>query len=263
MELPADLLTKLVAELDDEQTTAIALNGSYSRGEANEYSDVDIICYRDDMRAGEAARQRFEYRASYLLSIHDASIATDYAGMRKPEQAIWWVPGLRNYRILLDKQGELAALMQAAHDFRWEPLQPAADEYASAALWDLSEQALKLLGGLAHHDAGILYNSTTNLIRSDSEILAVQRGIMLTTQNTRAQQIAEHIGLDTAWSRYYRLAMGIDEAATALSPLEARAIAALQLHLETIALLRPILRAEHLPVIHTIGAKVKAMLESV
>jgi Nucleotidyltransferase domain len=261
-DLPTELLRQLVAELDDEHTTAIGLNGSYARGEANEYSDVDIVCYRDDMREGEAVRHWFEYRGGYLLSIHHTAIATDRAGMRNPEQAVWWVPGLRNYQVLLDKRGELTALMQEARDFRWETMQPAADEYASAQLWELSEQALKLLGGLARHDARMLYNSTTNLIESYTRIVAVQRGIMIKTQNSRIQQIEENVGLGSAWTHCYRLAMGIDEATTTLPPLEARAVAALQLHLETIALLRPILRSEHLPVIEATEAKIRAAIKT-
>ncbi len=141
-------------------------------------------------------------------------------------------------------------------------MRPAADEYASVALWDLGEQTLKLMGRLARHDAGTLYNATTNLISSDSGILAVQRGIMLKTQNSRIQQIAEHIGQDTAWTCYYRLAMGIDEATTALPPWEARAVAALHLHLETITLLRPIIHAAHRPVIEDVEAKIRAMLQA-
>ncbi|PZS04498.1 MAG: hypothetical protein DLM69_01810, partial [Candidatus Chloroheliales bacterium] len=259
--LPDELLRELVAELNDEQTTAFALDGSYARGEANEYSDVDIICFRDDIPEGEELPLGFQYHANRLISVHRVAIATAHAGMYKPENAVWWVPSLRNYRILLDKRGELAALMQEARDFRWEPLQPAADEYASTKLWALSEQAHKLMGGLARHDAGILYNSTINLLRSNTWSVVVQRGIMLKSQNSRIQQVEENVGLNSAWTRYHRLAMGIDEAATALPPLEARAWAALQLHLETIALLRPIVRAAHLPVIEATAAKVRAAIK--
>jgi predicted nucleotidyltransferase len=37
-ELPESLLAALVAELDDPSVTAIALGGSYARGDANPYT---------------------------------------------------------------------------------------------------------------------------------------------------------------------------------------------------------------------------------
>ncbi len=42
-ELPDEFLSTLIAELNNDGVTAIALVGSYVRGDATPYSDVDIL----------------------------------------------------------------------------------------------------------------------------------------------------------------------------------------------------------------------------
>jgi len=41
--LQPHLLSKLSTELDDDNSVALALTGSYARGEANPYSYVDLV----------------------------------------------------------------------------------------------------------------------------------------------------------------------------------------------------------------------------
>ncbi|WP_229781383.1 nucleotidyltransferase domain-containing protein, partial [Deinococcus arenae] len=56
--VPQMLLQHLVAELCAEPVQAIALSGSYARGQADIYSDLDLVCYvpqcEDRLRSCEA-----------------------------------------------------------------------------------------------------------------------------------------------------------------------------------------------------------------
>jgi Nucleotidyltransferase domain len=260
LSIPDDLLRELIAELDDEHTTVIALDGSYARGEAGPYSDVDIVCYRDDMRDDEPVRHWFQYRAGFLFSIHCIAIAAERAGMYRMPQAIWSVGGLRNYRPLLDKRGELAALLQEARDFQWSPLQLAAAEYASEQLARYCEFALKIMAGLTNHDLNNLHRNIPYMAGGEMEIIAVQHGLMIASDNDLLRQVTTALGEGSAWLHYYRLTTGLDYQPSSLPLLEAQGIAALRLHLETTALLRPILRASEREVIEVIEGRVKELL---
>src|SRR5207249_4201988 len=63
--LPDEFLNALVAELDDEDVVGIILGGSYVRGEATPYSDVDIARFVAD--ASKLRPKRFLYRDGRLV----------------------------------------------------------------------------------------------------------------------------------------------------------------------------------------------------
>src|SRR5438067_1647069 len=135
--LPTEYLDSLVAELDHPDLLGIVLGGSYVRSEATPYSDVDLACFvgtRDKEQKG-----RFEYREDKLVSIRTKSIEGVRAEIQRPERAIWVVPGLLDCRILLDKDGSLEHVWEELAAFKWEPLQQAANDYASAQMMGLAE----------------------------------------------------------------------------------------------------------------------------
>ena len=101
---------------------------------AGHYSDVDIHHYVRQMPADDAEAYILRYMDGYLVSITLITLEDEYASLRDPKKAIWAVPGLRQERILLDKDGSIAALKESAAKFTWEPMQAAADAYAS---WNL------------------------------------------------------------------------------------------------------------------------------
>lgn len=93
MNLPQQFLEELVAELDGESVVGILLGGSYARGEAGPYSDVDIAVFVPD--SSHAQRKRFFYRANRLVSVATKSVESIRCDMKRPQAAIWLVPGLR------------------------------------------------------------------------------------------------------------------------------------------------------------------------
>ena len=66
------------------------------------------------------------------------------------------------------------------------------------------------------------------------------------------QQVQENVGLDSALTRYHRLAIDADEPDTPQAPattVEARAVAALRMYQQTVTLLRAAIQPDHRPLV--------------
>ena len=257
-ELSESLLRRLVAEYAAEEIVAVALAGSYARGDATRWSDVDIIRYVATMPETTEERYTLVIRDGLLISISTTTIAAKAAEMARPESAIFAVPGLRQARSLHDLTGALAALHQQARDFAWEPLRMAAAAYASEMVMGLAEEAHKLLGALSRHDKYAMSYTTYGMVLGLTRAVAVGLGVLIESENSYFRQAQEAVGADSAWTRYHRLATGfIADTSHALpatshtTPATAAGSAALHLYRETAQLLASQLLPRHLPVIET------------
>jgi Nucleotidyltransferase domain len=245
--LSNEFLNTLIDELDNDDIAGISLGGSHARGIATKYSDVDLACFVLD--STKLRPKRFLYRDGHLVSIGTKSIADIRDDLLHPERAIWIASSFatpRTRRILLDKDGSVHQLMQDIENFNWEPLQAKADGYASFGLMLSIERAQKILSALAQGDMLGLAYAIAKLFSILTEIVAVQRGVMIKTDSTYYQQVEQTVGLDSAWTLYHRsIAIGDSEPLST----EAQGIACLRLYRETAHLLRPILRPAHRTVI--------------
>ena len=112
--LPDEFLSERVAKLNDDTVTAIILHGSYVRGNAlPPYSDVDLVRITRET-LGRLEQKRFLYRNGYLMSISGRPISLYRERLAAPEQVTFVVPGIREARILLDKEGAFHVLQQEA-----------------------------------------------------------------------------------------------------------------------------------------------------
>ncbi len=91
--LPDESLSTLVAELDDETVTAIILGGSYARGDATPYRDVDLARFVKEPPE-RTQQKRFTYRDGRLMSIVTRTIPQYRESFSVPERAIFVVPGV-------------------------------------------------------------------------------------------------------------------------------------------------------------------------
>ncbi len=215
--LPDDFLRALVAEFAGETVHAVALSGSFARGAADAYSDLDLVCYTRNLPRARRDRERLLYRDGRLVSVDLQSLDDRLADLRQPA-AIRAVPALRRLRILLDRDGALGAVQRAAHQFTWAPLQPAADAYASFTVERLAEVAHKILGGLAARDEERATLATWELALDLTGAVAVGRGVLIDSDRTFFRQVQAAVGRDTAWTRQHRLATGLAAEVTALPP---------------------------------------------
>jgi len=251
--LPDLLIGDLVAEFADADTIGMLLAGSYARGDATPYSDIDLIRFVAFLPEADVDRYTLAYREGHLVSLSTTTVDAKRAELGRPETAIWAVPGLRQTCILLDRDGALAALLGEAQAFRWEPLQPEADAYASYNVMGLVEEVHKVLGALEHNDESTALHATWGLVSGLIRAVTVQRGVLIQTENVYFQQVQEATGLDSAWSRAFRIAVGLETAT-----VTARAGAALRLYRGTATLLSSALQPQHLAVIRGALARIRA-----
>jgi predicted nucleotidyltransferase len=241
-------LDKLVAELDNDAVRAIILRGSYARGDASSYSDLDFTRFVKEPPAALQAR-RFTYREGRLISVSTRTLDQERKRLAAPEEAVFVVEGLREARILLDKDGAFEALQQEARAFSWEPLQAAANAYASRQLMLHTEYVHKILRALLLHDEFALSEIALELLFILTDVVVVQRGILIRSGNTYFRQAEEAIGRDSAWTHYHRLVAGIKDDSSQAITNEIRGVAVLRLYQETVKLLRSILSPEHRDVV--------------
>ena len=239
----------LLAEFATADIVAVALAGSYARGDATRWSDVDIIRYATTLPATSEERYTLAMREGRLVSVSTTTIATKQAEMTQPATAIFVVPGLRQARILHDPTGALAALHQQARDFTWEPLRAAANAHASETVMGDAEEIHKLLGALGRRDESAALYATHGLVLGLTRAVAVGLGVLIESENSYYRQTQEAAGADSAWTRYHRIAAGFVAGSSRLAPATSAGIAALHLYRETAHLLLPLLVPRHVPVI--------------
>ncbi len=239
--LSDSFLQSLVSKLDNENTLGVVLAGSFARGEGGLFSDVDIRCYVRQPPVNAAEVYTMQYLDGYLVSFYLTTLVEEYASLRIPQKAIWAVPGLRQMRILLEKDGSISTLKEAAVKFTWEPLQAAADAYASWNLSGFAEETHKILSGLAERNESKTLNATAGLIHGLATTILVQRGVLIPTENAYLDLAQDTAGRASAWTRQFRLAIGLDPLPMDEPAFIGRGAAGLRLFCETGRLLQNIL----------------------
>jgi hypothetical protein len=249
-EMPTDAwLPSLIAELATDDTVAFALTGSFVRGEATPYSDLDLLRFTRARPAAAHERYTLLMREGRLVSLSTDTIAAKRAQLAEPDEALFAVPGLRQMRILDDPTGALRELRREAEEFTWEPLREAADLHVSETVMGVAEEACKVLGALSRGDESGAALGTLGLVKGLTRVMAVHRRLLITSENTYFAQVQAALGSDSPWTRAFRLAAGLDRGGLDRSPTEARARAGLALYRETVSLTRAVLPERHLPVI--------------
>src|SRR5436309_946220 len=186
--LSEDFLNSLVAELDHDEIVGIIFGGSYARNEATPFSDVDLACFVPES-VKLLPTKRFIYRDGRLMSIGSRTVAGTHSELARPERAIFIVSGFR--RVLLDKDGSVSKLMREIETFNWKPLQKAADNYTSFGMMIYAEQVHKILSEIFKRDDLALSYATSKLLFSLTEVVAVQRGILVKNDSTYFRQVQE------------------------------------------------------------------------
>lgn len=258
--LSDDFLARLIPELDDGTVRAIILHGSYARGNASPpYSDIDLVRITRET-PDRTQQKRFIWYDGYLLNLSSRPLSIYQEWLTIPQEAIFRISTIRDAHILLEKDGAFRAFQQEASNWKWEPLQGAADAYASQLMVELTEVILRTLGALRSHNTVMLVERITLHILPDiTRAVGVQRGI-IARGNNYLRQIQETIGSDSAWTNYYMRAAGIVPGDAVSDSLEQRGIAALRLYQETVRLLRSHFSSEHLQTIETLMDMVDQVL---
>jgi hypothetical protein len=229
------LLTELVADLSSEHTVAIVLAGSAVRGDATQYSDLDLAHIVDESYSGP--EKKFHYQAGLLISVSARTLEWWRLAASQPERAIFLVPAMREARILSDTTDVFQQYLSELAAFTWAPLQEAANRFAGAAVAAQAETVHKVLSALVRGDG--LFEPAAMLTLDMTQSMAVQRGVMVKSSASYMQQVRDVVGEESAWSNFHRTATNqTDE--VGVSARE-QAEAAVRLYRETVRLIEAVM----------------------
>jgi predicted nucleotidyltransferase len=238
--LPDGFLTVLVAEVDGPHVEALILSGSHALGGATAFSDVDLgMVLAEDPPGGP--RKELFYRQGHLVSVAMRPMSWWRGAMARPEQAVFYLIGLRDARLLIDRNNQFARFQDELRAFDWDPLQQAADDYVSASLVGMAEVAHKLLSARARGDSLSIFEGARALWYELTRLMVIGRGMPVESSARYLTQAQEAAGVDSAWTHWHRAAAGIDAPPTN----EQRGSAALRLYVESIAAFAPSMTPHH------------------
>ena len=218
---------EIARQFYDEMKLAMALMGSHARGEAQQYSDIDLVCLID---ANTTPPAETYYIDNQLVVVSYVSLDQTEHWFTEPKQIIEVISNLRQAKILIDEQGLFAALQKRAELFKWtEEHQAKANLYAGNELVGLIEEVHKGLNCLTHYHVGRFINATHGLVWGLTNIMLVFHGVLANGDNGLIDGAQQAAGIDSEWSRLHRLSFGITPSET----LEDRLRASLELYKQT------------------------------
>lgn len=245
MSLSDSFIQSVLKKIDTPDVVGVGIVGSYARGQESKYSDVDFDIFVSKLP--EDDKYTLKYFDSKLVSLKYALLDDERAALTNPRRAIWAVPGLSGMRIVLDKTGELTELQKSAQAFDFSPLQSAADEFAAEQVMHCAEEVHKILSGLARgHESSVLY-SVWGLVQNMLEAVAVQKGLMIVSENRYFDLIQDAVGRDSKWVSAFRTAWGLDSTS---SQYQSRGAAALTLYRLSVAMFDEYIPEKHHDVIN-------------
>jgi hypothetical protein len=247
MALPNLSVQSVLDQIESPNVIGVGIVGSYSRGQESRYSDVDFDIFVNKLPEDQYDRYTLRYWDGKLVSLKYTLLEDERSALTDPRRAIWAVPGLRAMKILLDKDGSLTELQKAAHAFDWSSLQPLADEYAGEQVMGCAEEVHKILNGLTRgHESTVLY-ATWGLVKNMLEAVAVQRGILIISENRYFDLIQDSVGRDSKWTKAFRTSWGLDSTS---SQYQSRGTAALTLYRLTAAMYDELIPEKHRDVVN-------------
>ena len=200
----------IAARFDTQEVTAIALMGSFARNDAGTFSDVDIVRFhrRNDTRQAESATHFID---GVLVVVSDVVPSRVEDWFTKPEQATTCIAGLRSAQTLRDEDGYFQSIQARAHQFVWdEAMQQKANAYASSQMIGWIEEVHKGLEGLRRCDSGRLINARHGLSWGLTEVMRVQKGILISGDNASYLAVTAALGERSEWVRLSRKSFAID-----------------------------------------------------
>lgn len=225
-----------INRIDKTNLRAIALMGSYARGEAKKYSDIDIVCFLKE-NVQERPPQIKIIDQKYLV-VSFVSFAEVESWFTLPEQAVKCILGLRYAKPIWDPNDCFVELQKRAIEFRWnDSFQLKANMYASKNLLSWVEEVHKALQGVLLRDTGRMLNGLHGLTFGLFHVVSVQRGILLFGDNSFFEQVTSYFGKESEFSQLSREAFGVEVAVE----LSQRVVAGLRLFCLVVDLLVDVL----------------------
>ena len=247
----------LAERFDGPRVRALALMGSFARGDAGPYSDVDLVRFFEaDTPVPDGETHIIAGRLVTVGSVGPAKVERWFT---EPEAAVNAIGGLRTARVLIDRQETFARIQARALRFAWdEAMQAKADAWVSEQMVGWIEEVHKGLEGLRQDDVGRMLNARFGCSWGLARVMIVHRGVLLSGDNGFYDEVRAAVGPETAWSRACAGAFGVGAALTVRDQVRA----GLRLYVLTARMVDAALRKDDRPlVMHTV-ALIEAALGS-
>ena len=220
--------------------------GSYARGEAGPYSDVDLVRFiiDDESIPPGGGSHLIDGR---LVVVSDGTPSQTEAAFTRPDVAVETIRGLRCGRALIDQTGLFRTIQNRANAFQWdEEMQSKANQWASGQLVGWIEEVHKGLAGLRSGDTGRLLHARFGCSWGLTRVLCVQKGILISGDNALFEEVIAAVGYDSQWAHLCRTVYGVGSEPF---KLEEQIRAGLQLYSLTAAVLADIILEKDRPLI--------------
>jgi hypothetical protein len=248
----------LAARFDAPGVKAIVLMGSFARGDAGPFSDIDLVRFT----ALESAAPASHIIDSRLVTVSTFTLSQAEDCFSDPHQAVEYLAGLRTGQALIDRGGYFAALQTRAQAFSWDSdMQLKANQYASREMVGWIEEVHKGLEGLQRSDPGRMLNARFGLTWGLAGLLLVQRGVLKKSDNSFFDQILAEMGESSEWSCLLRAAYGITPLRGRANTLPEQVRAGLRLYALTARLLEAALQPGDLEMVRETVARIESNIE--
>lgn len=221
-------IDQLVASFDKPDIVkALVLIGSYARNQAGPNSDVDLLRF---VTPGTKLLDdgTHLYQNKVLVNVLTVDPETYEKWFTDPDQATNWIAGIRVARAIIDRENFFTNGLQIrAQNFQWDTnMQYLANIKAGQQMVGWCEEANKGLEGLRRSDdIGRLLNGCHGLSWGLSEVLRIQYGVLVSSDNHSFTEVELALGDDTRMIKLRRIVFGVIGNYT----LRQRVIAGLQL----------------------------------
>lgn len=187
--LSREQIHAITPELICLDVEGIAVMGSYARGNATPYSDIDVICLMKDQFENNPGPQIDLYHGVYRV-VHRIDEKSLRVCFDDPIRAVYDIIGLQQMQILYDPIEKLRRLQQDAFAFVWtETLQQKADAILNREMLAWQEECYKAMAGVCEKQDGKmllgLYGLTYGLVK----LMLVAKGVLLQSENDFYEQL--------------------------------------------------------------------------
>lgn len=177
---------------------AIILMGGHARGDAGAFSDIDLVRFWSTNDLPQTATHLI---ADHFVVVSNEGPQTTETWFTEPHKVVKSIRSVLDAQPLCDPKGLIATFQQRAASFVWdEQMQQRANEYASIQMVGWIEEAQKALEGLRRNDIGRLLNGKHGLSWGLLDVMCVQQGIMIDTDNTLYDAVNSAMGHTSQWA---------------------------------------------------------------
>ena len=237
------------------EVQAVVLMGSYARGEAGPFSDVDLVrLVRDATPLPLSGSHSLDGR---LVVVSDVTPEQVERWFTEPQEAVKWISGVRTARPLSDPDKLWAAIQARAYAFTWdEVMQAKANRWVGREMVGWIEEVHKGLEGLRRGDIGRLINARHGFSWGMNEVMTVYTGVLLSSDNGVWAEVAAAIHPE--WLALRNRAFGVNGLDGPVPTLRQQIKAGLQLYALTARLVAPALQAEERGMVVEVVGRIEA-----